>query len=57
MTEKERNKRIKDLLYLHKCIETVIFNEIEECIMLDRPSTYEEIKEHIIYQVDERFRM
>ena len=57
MTEKERNKRIKDLLYLHKCIETVIFNEIEECIMLDRPSSDEEIKEHIVYQVDERFRM
>lgn len=56
MDEKEKNKRIKDLLYLETVIRNIIVNEIEECVMRGRPSSNEEIKEHIFYQVDERLR-
>lgn len=56
MTESEKNKRIKDLLYLNSILTYIITNEIEECVMRGRPSSDEEIKERIVYHVDERLR-
>lgn len=56
MGEKEKNTRIKDLLYLNRVITDIITNEIEECVMRGKPSSNEEIKEHIIYHVDEQLR-
>lgn len=54
MTESEKNKRIKDLLYLNSILTHIITNEIEECVMRGRPSSNEDIKEHILYHLDER---
>lgn len=56
MNESEKNRRIKDLLCLNKVITDIITNEIEEGVMRGRPSSNEEIKEHILYQVVDKLR-
>lgn len=57
MNESEKNRRIKDLLYLNRVITDIITNEIEECVMRGKPSSNEEIKEHIVYHVNEQLRL
>lgn len=57
MTESEKNRRIKDLLYLNKVITDIITTEIEECVMRGKSSNNEEIKEHILYHIDEQLRL
>lgn len=46
--------RVKDLLYLISCITNLIHNEIED-IMRGRGRTNEEIKESVLYIIEERF--
>ena len=44
MNEKERNKRIRDLLYFVSCIINLVHDEIEK-IMWGCGRTYEELKD------------
>lgn len=44
MNEKERNKRIRDLLYFVSCIINLVHDEIEK-IMRGCGRTYEELKD------------
>ena len=54
MDKKECNKRIKDLLYFISCITNLIHGEIEE-IMRGRGRTNEELKDSILYIIEDRF--
>lgn len=54
MNEKERNKRIVDLLYFVSRITNFIHGEIEE-IMRGRGKTNEELRDSISYIVEDRF--
>ena len=54
MDEKERNKRIRDLLYFVSCITNLIHSEIEE-IMRGRGKTNEELRDSVSYIVEDRF--
>lgn len=56
MNESEKNRRIKDLIYLNKIITDLITIEIEEGVMRGRPSSNEEIKERILYHIVDKLR-
>lgn len=51
-TEKEKNKRIKDLLYIQREICSRIYSEIDE-VMRGRCRTNEEIKDSIDYLLEQ----
>lgn len=54
MDYKERDKKIKNLLYFVSCITNLIHGEIEE-IMRGRGRTNEELRDSISYIMEERF--
>lgn len=51
--DKTTANRIKRLIYMKKQLDTVIDNEITDYTLRGRPSSVEEIREHLIYQMDD----
>lgn len=47
------SNKVKRLLSLRRVLDNLIDNAISENVMRDRPLTAEELRESLIYQIDE----
>lgn len=51
--DKKTTKNIQRLIYMRKQIDEVIDGEINDYILRGRPSTVEELRDRIIYKLDD----